>query len=273
MKKIKLYIQFYREISRVLISRVFQLPYRDRMVHLFSLDNDKIGDYISAAGFYEIGNLYAFKFFLDTKGTLPGAAVDIGANIGNHTAFFANLFDQVYAFEPHPALFKILQGNLIWNSIKNTICFNLALGREAKSSYINQKKNFNSGTFMLGSSDINSHEVEITTADEIFLNHEQVIVFVKIDVEGFEKDVLQGMKQTIKRHQPIIWFEAENRENANSTIELLRTMGYQCFRTPWPSAQKKGSIKRYLMTPYRRFELVNLDQIHDQHYSCIIATV
>ena len=81
---------------------------------------------INLFGFYERDEL---EILIDFLNNIPGfkfnCFIDIGANIGNHSSFFANYFDEIYCFEPHPLIFKILEIN---TSNFNAKCFNIALG-------------------------------------------------------------------------------------------------------------------------------------------------
>ena len=61
---------------------------------------------------------------------------DIGANIGNHTVYFAKKLnaEKIYSFEPMSINYKMLEKNIADNNIKNVKAYNIALGAENSSS-------------------------------------------------------------------------------------------------------------------------------------------
>lgn len=256
----------------MLLIRTAELPYESRESSLFRLDNDHIGRCVAAAGYYEHHNLQAVMRFLRGKKINPTIAVDVGANIGNHTLFLARRFECVYAFEPHPALFQILQGNCAWNGVKNVQCINSALSDTSGKMYLGQELSNNSGTFSLNHEKSPSdQEVVVERGDSILQGVKHPVALIKVDVEGFENEVLNGLQRIIKKHSPVVWFEARDSLSAEATINLLRKWGYCEFLAPVPSALRKGSIGRYLRAPCRRAYLKPLRELYDQHYSCILA--
>ena len=74
---------------------------------------DRIGADISIHGIYEKEILERLKGCIFNKiDTQNSVCLDIGANIGNHTLYFAQFFKQVYSFEPHPEIFELLKFNV-----------------------------------------------------------------------------------------------------------------------------------------------------------------
>ena len=53
--------------------------------------------------------------------------------------------------------------------------------------------------------------------------------FIKIDVEGMEADVLNGARQTIARHRPLLYVENDREEKSPALIALLRELGYRLY--------------------------------------------
>ena len=69
-----------------------------------------------------------------------GVILDVGANIGNHTCFFARYFNQVIAFEPNPVAYRILQANIGLNRLKNVVLRKVGLSdKGADISYIQSR--------------------------------------------------------------------------------------------------------------------------------------
>ena len=60
-------------------------------------------------------------------------------------------------------------------------------------------------------------------------NSKQAISAIKIDVENFEFFVLDGGKELLKKHQPVIYAELWDNANRHSCFQLLIALGYQTF--------------------------------------------
>jgi hypothetical protein len=88
---------------------------------------DYIGHEINIDGVYELRELDAFCSWIRRHDAriFEGAAVDIGANIGNHSLYFADFFRRVYSFEPNPRTYKVLALNA--ELAGNVQCFNLGI--------------------------------------------------------------------------------------------------------------------------------------------------
>lgn len=135
--------------------------------------------------------------------------LDIGANIGFHTLFFAELVGptgKVTAFEPVPSNFDALNKNILLNEAQHIVAKNAALGAKNETITINaDQESENPGAFNLfdqtGDVLINCY-----IGDEL-LEQEEKIDLIKIDVEGYEGFVIQGLVRSIAKHQPIIIFE------------------------------------------------------------------
>ena len=142
--------------------------------------------------------------------------IDVGAHKGE---FLDNCipsisFKNAYTFEPQKDIFKILIKNFHKDQrIKN---YNIALGDDNKRKIMNiskltstsslQELNHNSfflkiKNFLIGKQNIkkDSYEVEINTMDNFFQNIKLSNVLLKIDVEGYELNVLKGSNNTIKK--------------------------------------------------------------------------
>jgi hypothetical protein len=74
---------------------------------------DHIGLRINLDGRHEKRTLDLIRNYLESviSGMDRTAALDIGANIGNHSVYFSDLFAEVYAFEPNPRTFSLLKFN------------------------------------------------------------------------------------------------------------------------------------------------------------------
>jgi FkbM family methyltransferase len=110
---------------------------------------------------------------------------------------------------------EILNYNLKLNSCKNVSVFPIGLGKDLGKALFFENWEVNRGGASFLNQSKTEHkgiEVEITTIDKLFGN--QHIHIIKIDVEGYELNVLQGGISTIKSCKPILIVEvSSNREH------------------------------------------------------------
>lgn len=142
--------------------------------------------------------------------------VDVGANVGNHTVYFAKILKgYVYSFEPQNKLFSILKKNVELNSLQHvTQLYNIGLSNASSKASIDDTPAGNIGGTSIRHDE--KGEMEVKTLDEVFRSIPKKIDFMKIDVEGFEYRVIEGAEKTIREHEPLIFVEIwfENRLNA-----------------------------------------------------------
>lgn len=142
------------------------------------------------AGLYDFEDMSFLLHFLKTNEIF----IDIGANVGTYTLLAAGYKKNVtIAIEPVPTTYKLLEENIKLNDITNVKLLNLGLGRE------NGKLKFTSldgGKNRVYHNDYDTGEnieVDVTTLDDIVSELElNNVVLMKIDVEGFEYEVLSG---------------------------------------------------------------------------------
>ena len=149
----------------------------------------------------------------------PQAVVfDVGANIGLTTLAFASIATEgrVFAFEPHASSFQYLTQNVAANStgsarLARVETLNAACGSSAGVGRLHEDS-FSAGSFLIadrtGELGRLGTEVAIVRLDDVARQQELTRVdFVKIDVEGFELDVLAGMQDVLRRFAPIVCLE------------------------------------------------------------------
>ncbi len=191
-----------------------------------------IGAKIAFTGDYEPELKLVFKSLLK----LGDVAVDIGANIGFHSLYFAELVGEkgkVISFEPVPYNFFSLNNNIQLNGFKNIETYNLALSdKEEEFSIIADEQSKNPGSFNLFEKGGNTI-IKCKIGDEVLKN--ETINFIKIDVEGYESYVIAGLTKTIEKNSPILIFEYDinyhhKTELSNSYIfDILTPLGYSFF--------------------------------------------
>lgn len=175
--------------------------------------------------YFEIYHLTMLKEHIKRNAVI----LDIGANIGNHTIFFAKECNakKIYSFEPTQKTFQILRENIRINHVDSmVVAMNIALGaRDQKVDMVGDDRDSGSNRV---EECINGDTV-MNTLDSLSINER--IDLVKIDVEGYEYEVLEGAEKTIVRDKPDIFIEIFD-VNYDKVNGLLNRMGYECdFRT------------------------------------------
>jgi FkbM family methyltransferase len=131
-----------------------------------------------------------------------GTVIDAGANIGTHTVAYGEKVGKeghVYAFEPFRLAFECVEFNC--RNLPQVRCFNAALGRSSGFAKVNLPNDANMGTATI---ELAADGVEVVTIDSLPLLR---CDFIKIDVEGFELEVLIGAMTTITKFHPICFIE------------------------------------------------------------------
>lgn len=166
-----------------------------------------------------------------------GLILDIGANIGQTSLWMANELKleevEIIAVEPYPSTFQKLTYNINLNHFRNITPINIAFGN-SDSKLLMEGCSSNSGAFRVNSNIKNGDFIEVsqTTLDNYFKDDKRHIKFIKIDVEGFEYNVIKGGEYTIKKYHPTLFIEIdnENLKSQNSTaldlLVLLKNYGY-----------------------------------------------
>lgn len=160
---------------------------------------------------------------------------DIGGNIGQYALVFSKfVFNEgkVISFEPDPKNFAFLQFNINMNRLQNVIPYNIGVGsQETQLKFYSDsitggrkgsfKKNF-VGTNYKGDTTL----VNVKTLDNLIELY-GTPKFIKIDVEGFENEVIRGLKNFNNR-ETIFFVEVRN-ETKNEIFEFFNSKNYSCY--------------------------------------------
>ena len=137
----------------------------------------------------------------------PGdTVIDIGANIGWYTIFAAKLVGasgKVIAFEPEPRSFSFLQRNVALNRLSNVIVENKALSnKEEKVRLFIDEQNRGNHHIFDWSDGRHYIEVDALQLDDYLARSTGIakVDFIKIDMQGAEGVILEGMRQTLERN-------------------------------------------------------------------------
>lgn len=170
--------------------------------------------------------------------------LDVGGNIGQTAMLMATNFSnaKVISFEPFPNTLNRFKNNLSLNSnITNVSIHGVGLGAENKLLKMVVECPTNSGGNRLtGSAETDEYvtEVDVVTLDG-FVNDlkSTKIDFVKIDVEGFEYEVLKGASDVLKKFMPRLFIEIDHchleRSNAKAAdiFQFLKSHSYKVFNS------------------------------------------
>jgi FkbM family methyltransferase len=170
--------------------------------------------YYGAFQLHEIRLLGAIADALRAVGK-PVNFFDVGANIGHHSLFMSRHADRVFSFEPFSVVRDEMVRKLNHARISNVTIFPVALGDRNETGTFHPPTGANQGTGTLGSTlpDNASSEniaVPVVRGDDFFAaNQLPSITLLKMDVEGYETKVLEGLRETIWRDRPPIFVEIQ----------------------------------------------------------------
>lgn len=141
--------------------------------------------------------------------------VDIGANFGFHSLEFSEMVGdsgKVYAFEPQRLIYYQLCGNVILNGLDNVYCYNTCLGDKESTVELENPNYYSKEKINIGDThtDKFTHSgkelATVKTLDSFNLSNVSVI---KLDVQGYELYVINGMVDTITKNKPHIFIEID----------------------------------------------------------------
>jgi len=181
------------------------------------------------------------KDFLTFLKIIPndGVILDIGANIGVMTRYFAKKKKkaQIFSFEPIPFNYKVLRNIVQIFRLRNVKTYKLAVGEKNETinmivpkkgsvtmhglchvddSEITQAKNFEK---------ISAKMIKLDSFSDI-VDEKKKLVSIKIDVENYEYHVLKGAEEIIDKHKPLIYTELWDNENRKKCIGFLQNKNY-----------------------------------------------
>jgi FkbM family methyltransferase len=193
----------------------------------------------------------------------PGdVVVDCGANHGFSTVLFAKWVGErgkVYAFEPSSHNMAILKENLQLNSVTNVICYQAAVG--AAAGRVSISSHPNASVVLSPGGDDSLEKVALVKLDDVLQTEKPN--FVKLDVEGFEREALKGARRLLAS-APRLDLELhvafyKNKENELSEVfDMLPLERYSLFVQPTVD----GPIVPFEKHIHTREMLVKSDVVH-----------
>jgi len=212
--------------------------------------NDHIEKYLLWYGTYEENEVITMQTLLGPTAVV----VDIGANIGYYSLMAAvkATTGQVYSFEPVTKSFQQLNRNISLNKFSSIHTFQVAISDTNGHTTIYVSADDNSGMSGMKTAENFSGEsetVQCLTLDEAVIQYNlPKIDLIKIDVEGAEINVLQGMQQIRAKQKPVILIEASKatlamyNERIESIYEILYADQYRSYRVTGINILEKITI-------------------------------
>jgi FkbM family methyltransferase len=135
--------------------------------------------------------------------------IDVGANIGMTALLFSQLASRVKAYEPSPSTFRFLESNINRSGCDNVEIFNFGLGSADSNLPLTHSPSNRSGGFVSDQTEASeghvTEDIVVRKGDPLLSGTE--VDFIKIDVEGFEMKVLEGLRSVVKDQQPVTVIE------------------------------------------------------------------
>ena len=183
-----------------------------------------------------------------------GVFYDIGANVGFFTligARFAGPDGHAYALEPTPDNAAAVRANAALNGAENVTVIEKAAGAQAGSARLqvvddqSWSKLVETGEHPLTQTVM---DVEVVAVDDLVRNGLRPPDLVKIDVEGFELPVLEGMRRTLAEHRPAVICELHGTHREFAAF--MRDAGYRIVNLEGPGPiEAEGASAHALALP------------------------
>ena len=145
--------------------------------------------------------------------------VDIGANVGYYALQEARIVRSVIAIEPTPASYHALRRNVMVNDYRNVMTYQLAAGDHVGEIGLAVSRACNWNSIAETGGDIT---VVMMTLDSFL--RDMKVDFVRMDVEGYEMNILKGMENILKEQKPRMFLEVHRdklRDYGSSQRELM----------------------------------------------------
>lgn len=188
-----------------------------------------------------------FAFFANFRDLGPGHFIDVGANCGQSALSFAAVQNdlEIASFEPNQSLERFLHlAQRLIGSRFSFYLFGIGERDDEMDFYVprlNRVLLSAEGTFVRdelledvtikrlgGVPDVVQYKFAVRNFDKLNRLGQYQPVFVKIDTQGYELSVLQGMRNTLEKHSPILLIEkASNSASRSAIYGWLDAMGYQ----------------------------------------------
>jgi FkbM family methyltransferase len=210
----------------------------------------------------------------------PGSVVvDIGANIGYYALMEARLVGpegRVYAIEPVPRTREVLEHNIALNSYSNIETFPFAMGHQTCKGAIYVPPRWNHASLVpphgAGPPEtVIRIDVDVLTVDD-FMKGKRWPDLIRMDVEGYEYHILQGMKGMLASGRPLsLFIELHSVPTTRALLMTLKEFGFKAKKVINDGAPPM-LIDNHMMK--RVVEFIDSKRLgHDMKYGCLDLTL
>ena len=218
---------------------------------------------IYSQGLYDYNNMNLLRMLLREGGVF----FDVGANIGSYALVASeSKAALVFAFEPHPRTFEFLKTNVELNHRSNVRLFNVALGAEpSRVLFTNEEGGATNHIEAIGTPGAIS--VPCARAESVCAGYDVAPTIAKIDVEGFEYDVLAGFGGYLKSLD-MVMIETNGLSDARSKgqEEIQRLLRRNGFHGPFSCDFDSRTLSR------RRFSVEDSLYCSESFLETIVQT-
>lgn len=208
---------------------------------------------LRCAGFTNLSSQYEQWFDKLLKAVLhkPDAVmIDVGVNIGQTLLKVASFHDGItyLGFEPNSTCYAYARQLVLKNKLSNYKIFPVGLSDKAQLLSLAGDNDYAAGGSVVPNfrSNVslyaNTQLVPLMEGDAVLeQEHLPKIDFLKVDVEGAELEVMQGLKKTVQRYTPVVMLEIlpvyneqkpngrQRKERQDALLNLMRAYGYMCY--------------------------------------------
>lgn len=212
----------------------FQEYYKKEFIEgLYGIKFDNRTPFGTLKEVFEEGIYQEFNDFIPDKGS---TVLDVGAQCGDYSLMCSMIFGskKIVAIEPLKTNYEVLLRNLDLNAVKNVVPINAA------ASYMNGETEVcYSGDMAFKGTVGNIVSVKMIRIDDLEL---QDLNLMKIDVEGYELDVLNGALETIQNFKPRVILETHSKHLKEQCMGLLEREGYHLKHEGRVVTQKNSNM-------------------------------
>jgi FkbM family methyltransferase len=167
-------------------------------------------------------------------------AIDVGANYGIATRYFAKYFRQTHAIEPVPFLARrlaqmkatgVIVHDCAIGDTEGQIRLRTPVDSHGRLYHALSTASKRNALTMFHHSGIVEFDVTQRRLDSLLESVSEVIGYIKIDVEGFELEVLRGAQNLIARDRPLLQVELERTHNPDTleVVAYMASLNYNVF--------------------------------------------
>ena len=157
----------------------------------------------------------------------PAAFIDVGANFGLYTCIIGrqNLADRLIAIEPNRWVLERLRANIALNGLTGVEIQETAVGAARGTATLLPGGPGYSALSAIVSAHPEGYEVDIAPLDEL-LSFSGKALIIKIDVEGYELEVLEGAKSLLAQNYGYAQIESFEERRADAVIRRMADFGW-----------------------------------------------